>query len=173
MYLAIWSAMNLRRKTWALSTALTVLLSLSTCSLEAAGPSAKSLYARGQTAEAKDDPIGAYEFYYQAYQKEPKNFRYKTAYERLRFLAGSAHVEKGEKLDAQGDVSGALTEYLRALEVDPSNELAHQDIQKAKDKLSSTPTANQETSLPESKQAMRLAARYGSSRSPMNRLPCT
>jgi general secretion pathway protein D len=144
--------MNRRQKNWALSPALTLLLSLSTCCLAFSGPRAKTLFERGQTAEAKDDPITAYENYYQAYEKEPKNLRYKTAYERLRFLAGSAHVTKGEKLSEQGDQTGALTEFLRALEIDPSNELAHQDIQRTRDKLSA-PTANQETSLPEGKQA--------------------
>src|SRR5271163_4523597 len=115
--------MNLRQKFWAWSSTLTLLLCLT--ALAASGPKAKTLYERGQTAEAKDDPITAYEDYYQAYQKEPKNLRYKTAYERTRFLAGSAHIERGEKLSAQGDITGAMTEYLRALEIDPSNELAH------------------------------------------------
>jgi general secretion pathway protein D len=142
--------MNRRQKNWALSTALTLLLSTSCVAFS--GPRAKTLFERGQTAEAKDDPITAYENYYQAYEKEPKNLRYKAAYERLRFLAGSAHVSKGEKLSAQGDQTGALTEFLRALEIDPSNELAHQDIQRTRDKLAA-PTPNQETSLPESKQA--------------------
>jgi general secretion pathway protein D len=144
--------MNRRKMKWALSTGFTVFLSLGICCLAASGPKAKTLYERGQTAEAKDDPITAYEDYYQAYQKEPKNLRYKTAYERLRFLAASAHVSRGEKLSKQGDVTGALTEFLRALEIDPSNELAHQDIEHARDKLA-TPKANQETSIPEGKEA--------------------
>jgi general secretion pathway protein D len=138
--------MNRRQTNWALSTAIPLLFVLSICCLAASGPKAKTLYQRGQLAEAKDDPITAYEDYYQAFQKEPKNLRYKTAYERLRFLAGSAHIEKGEKIMAQGDISAALTEFLRALEIDPSNELAHQDIQKARDKLA-TPKPNQETSI--------------------------
>ena len=142
--------MNRRQDKWALSAALTLLLSLSICSLAASGPKAKTLYERGQAAEAKDDPITAYENYYQAFEKEPKNLRYKTAYERLRFQAASAHVSKGEKLSIQGDMSAALTEYMRALEIDPSNELAHQDIQKARDKLAS-PKASPETSIPENK----------------------
>jgi general secretion pathway protein D len=150
MRFAVWSAMNRRQNNWALSTALTLLLCLSICSLAASGPKAKTLYERGQTAEAKDDPITAYENYYQAYQKEPKNLRYKTAFERMRFLAASAHVTRGEKLSAQGDQTAALTEYLRALEIDPSNELARQDIQKTRDKLA-TPKPNQETSIPENK----------------------
>jgi len=137
---------------WAPSTALILLLSLSTCCLAASGPSAKTLYQRGQAAETKDDPITAYEDYYQAFQKDPKNLRYKTAYERLRFLAASAHVSHGEKLRAQGDDTGALTEFLRALEIDPSNELARQDIQLIRDKVS-VQKPNQETAIPEGKEA--------------------
>jgi general secretion pathway protein D len=140
--------MNLRQKYWAWSSALTLLLCLS--ALAASGPKAKTLYERGQAAEAKDDPITAYENYYQAFEKEPKNLRYKTAYERLRFQAASAHVSRGEKLAAQGDITNALTEYLRALEIDPSNALAHQDIEHAREKLG-TPKPNQETSIPENK----------------------
>ncbi len=144
--------MNRRQKNWALSSALTLGVCLSVCSFAASGPKAKTLYERGQAAEAKDDPITAYEDYYQAFQKEPKNLRYKTSFERLRFVAASAHVSKGEKLNAQGDVSGALTEFLRALEIDPSNELAHQDIQHARDKMAA-PRPNQETSIPDAKAA--------------------
>src|SRR3984885_14149327 len=147
---AIWSAMNRRQNNRALLALLALLLATSIYSLAASGPSAKKLYAQGQAAEAKEDPITAYEDYYQAWQKEPKNLRYKTAYERLRFVAGSAHIAKGEKIMAQGDISAALTEFMRALEIDPSNELARQDIQKAHEKLA-MPTSNQETSIPESK----------------------
>jgi general secretion pathway protein D len=142
--------MNRRQKNGALSTALTLLLCLGICCFAASGPKPKTLYEQGQTAEAKDDPITAYEDYYQAFKKEPKNLRYKTAYERLRFLAGSAHVTRGEKLMAQNDITGALTEFMRALEIDPSNELAHQDIEHAREKLA-TPVPNQETSIPENK----------------------
>src|ERR1700744_1829908 len=131
--------MKRQQNNWALSVAFTLFLLLGLCAVAASGPSAKTLYSRGQAAEAKDDPITAYEDYYRAFQKEPKNLRYKTAYERLRFQAGSAHVEKGEKLLEQNDTTGAMTEFLRALEIDPSNDLAHQDIQKARDKLAASP----------------------------------
>jgi general secretion pathway protein D len=143
--------MNRRHKNRALSTALTLLLCLSYSSLAFAGSKkAKQAYINGQAAEVKDDPITAYEDYYQAWKLEPKNLRYKTAYERLRFVAASAHVSRGEKLLAQKDTTGALTEFLRALEIDPSNELAHQDIQKARDQFSS-PKPNQETAIPGNK----------------------
>lgn len=143
--LPIWSAMNRRKMKWAVPGALTLLVCLSTPGTEARDSSAKKLYQQGQLAEQKDDIITAYEDYYQAFQKDPKNLRYKTAYDRTRFPAASAYVSRGEKLRAQGDDSGALTEFLRALEVDPSNELARQDIQATKEKLS-TPVPDQETS---------------------------
>jgi general secretion pathway protein D len=140
--------MNRRQTNWVLLVAATLLCVVSG-SLAASGPSAKKLYERGQLAETKDDPIAAYEDYYQAWQKEPKSLRYKTAYERLRFQAAAKHVENGEKLLKQGDTTQALTDFMRALEIDPSNELAHQDIEKAKEKVSNVPTA--ETSIPRDK----------------------
>ena len=138
--------MNRRKMNWAKPVALTLLVCLSTPGTQARESSAKKLYQQGQLAEEKDDIITAYEDYYQAFQKDPKNLRYKTAYERTRFPAASAYVSRGERLRAQGDDTGALTEFLRALEVDPSNELARQDIQATKEKLS-TPIPDQETSI--------------------------
>src|SRR6185312_9010533 len=40
----------------------------------------------------------------------------------------------GETLRNQGDVTGALTEFLRALQIDPSNELAEQEIRATRQK---------------------------------------
>src|SRR6185437_8813145 len=92
------------------------------------GPSASKLYKLGQQAEARDDIETAYENYYQAYQKKPEDILYRAAWERTRFTAASLHVKHGEALRDQGDVTGALTEFLRALQIDPSNELATQEI---------------------------------------------
>jgi general secretion pathway protein D len=99
--------------------------------------SAAHWFKQGQVAEQKDDMQAAYEAYYQAWQKKPTDERYKLAWERTRFPAAAMHVEHGEKLRDQGDYTGALTEFLRALEIDPSNELASQDIKATRDKLDS------------------------------------
>jgi general secretion pathway protein D len=99
--------------------------------------SAAKLFKQGQLAEAKDNTEAAYEDYYQAYQKKPTEERYKLAWERTRFDAAALHVEHGERLRDQSDYTGALTEFLRALEIDPSNELASQDIQATRAKLNS------------------------------------
>jgi general secretion pathway protein D len=97
--------------------------------------SASHWYKQGQTAELKGDTQTAYDDYYQAYQKKPTDEHYRIAWTRTRFSAAALHVEHGERLRDQGDDTGALTEFLRALEIDPSNELASQDIQVTREKL--------------------------------------
>jgi general secretion pathway protein D len=142
--------MNRRTLRWALPALLLLLLPLLPTSVHAKSSqnkSAKSLYKAGQLAEAKDDSLAAYDDYYRAFQKEPTNLTYKASYERLRFLAGSIHVHRGEKLRDGGDTSGAMTEFMRALEIDPSNELARQDIRLIQQKAT-TPMG--ETSVSES-----------------------
>lgn len=129
------SFMNSRKVKWAFCAALVLTMGLSLFCFtpgvlaRSDGPSASKLYKQGQKAEAQDDIEGAYEFYYQAYQKKPEDVGYKAAWERTRFTAATLHVKHGETLRNQGDVTGALTEFLRALQIDPSNELATQEIQ--------------------------------------------
>jgi general secretion pathway protein D len=104
--------------------------------------SAKSSYKAAQIAEAENDIITAYDDYARSFRLDPKDLRYKTAWERVRFAAASAHVSGGEKLLKQGNEAEAMTQFLRALEIDPSNELARQDID-AIEKGSSTPVSVQ------------------------------
>src|ERR1700678_1249320 len=147
------SAMNSRRLKWVLSVSLSVLLCVASHKAEARNQdSAKKLYDAGQLAEAKDDVITAYEDYLQAFTKDPKDLRYKTAWQRTRFAAAAAHVVRGEKLREQGDNSEALTEFVHALDIDPSNEVAQQDIQEIKKKLS-IPFPDKETSVSPNEQS--------------------
>lgn len=101
----------------------------------ASAQSAGKLYNMGRAAEARDDVEEAYENYAKAWRKKPKDEHYKISYERLKLDAAAAHVKRGEKLRDQGDDTGALTEFLRALEIDPSNELAAQDIRATRQKI--------------------------------------
>jgi general secretion pathway protein D len=111
--------------------------------------SASKFYKIGRDAELRGDTQAAYEAYAKAFQKKPTEENYRLAYERTRFSAASLHVEHGERLRDQGDYTGALTEFLRAVEIDPGNQLATQDIQATKEKLNAqTPgtAANPRTS---------------------------
>jgi general secretion pathway protein D len=140
-----WSFMNYRISQWAVCVAFTLMLVSFAPSAHA--QSAGKLYKQGQAAEAKDDLETAYNDYAAAFQKNPKDDRYKISYERLRYPVAAIHVKRGEKLRDQGDTTGAVTEFLRALEIDPSNELAQQEIQAARDKTNQAPP-NQENPVP-------------------------
>jgi general secretion pathway protein D len=119
--------------------------------------SASHWYKAGLKAEAKGDTLAAYESYYQAYQKKPSDEQYKISWERTRFAAAAIHVEKGERLRDEGNYTDSLTEFLRAIEVDPSNELAAQDIRTTRDKLNAQAPAP-ENAPRTSDEALELAA---------------
>ncbi|HEY4379229.1 MAG TPA: cohesin domain-containing protein [Acidobacteriaceae bacterium] len=100
----------------------------------AAAPSAHAQSAsgwnkRGQAAELKEEYDDAYEDYLKAHQKAPKDMRYTERVARMRFQAAAQHVDRGRVLRQSGDLGGALNQFTRALEIDPSNEAASQEIQ--------------------------------------------
>jgi general secretion pathway protein D len=84
---------------------------------------------RGQDAELREDYDAAYEDYLHAHQKSPKDMRYQTRLDRMRFQAAAAHVDRGRVLRQSGDIAGALNQFTRALQIDPGNEAAAQEIQ--------------------------------------------
>ena len=92
--------------------------------------SAKSLHSKGQKAETRGDYEAAYEYYRQAYNQHPDNLKYRVPYERTRFLAAAAKVHRGQKLRAEGKLQEALTLFQQAAEIDPSNDLAAQEIRR-------------------------------------------
>ena len=91
--------------------------------------SAANWNKRGQDSEVREDYDAAYEAYKHAHEKNPKDLRYKTHLERMRFLAGVQHIDRGRILRQSGDYSGAIQQFLRAAEIDPSNQAAQQEIQ--------------------------------------------
>ena len=120
------------------ATVLIFLMGLAVCFAfpsHAHAQSANKLYNMGRAAEARDDVEEAYEDYAKAWHKKPTDEKYKISYERLRLDAAASHVRRGEKLRDQGDDTGALTEFLHALEIDPSNELASQDIRATRQRI--------------------------------------
>lgn len=107
---------------------LGVLLILS--ALLPAKESAKSLYDKGRKAEARQDYEGAYEFYKAAYSAQPEKLKYRVPFERLRFLAAASKVHRGQRLRQQGKLAEALAVFQQAAEIDPSNDLAAQEIRR-------------------------------------------
>ncbi len=97
--------------------------------------SAKSLYKRGQAAEQRGDLESAYTDYGLAQGKAPADLRYKLALEHVRSIAADEHVRHGEKLQKENRPKEALVEFFRALEIDPGNALAAQELQLVKDRM--------------------------------------
>ena len=83
---------------------------------------------RGQQAELREDYDAAYEDYLHARQKKPGDMRYQARLDRMRFQAAAVHVDRGRVLRQSGDIAGALNQFTRALQIDPGNEAAAQEI---------------------------------------------
>ncbi len=97
--------------------------------------SASSWSKKGQAAEDRQDYDAAYEDYRQAALKAPKDLRYKAHFERMKFQASVSHLDRGRVLKQSGDIGGAVTEFTRALEIDPANQTALQELQIIQGKL--------------------------------------
>jgi general secretion pathway protein D len=83
---------------------------------------------RGANAEARQDYDTAYEDYKKARDKKPKDLRFQSHFDRMRFLAAVQHIDRGRILRQNGDWNGAMEQFLRAREIDPSNQTAAQEI---------------------------------------------
>ena len=116
-----------------------VMAMLATGSASAMAQSANTWYKRGQAAESRDDFDAAFQNFQKAFSMNPRNEVYKTAFYRVRFTDASLHVTKGRNLLASGDEQGALTEFMRAAEIDPSNEAAQQEMARIRAKHAQEP----------------------------------
>jgi len=106
------------------------LLLLSGAAVGSAHAQSASAWAKkGQQAEARDDYDAAFEDYRQAHLKKPKDLRYRTNFESLRFKSANMHVDRGRVLRQSGDADGAINEFARALQIDPGNQAAAQELQ--------------------------------------------
>lgn len=108
------------------SALLLLVCALGVCT--SAAESAKSLYHKGQLAEARQDYLAAYDAYKAAYDEKPTDLRYRSAFERLRFEAAVIHVKHGQQLRQNGDLAKALQEFQAAAQIDPSSFIAQQEI---------------------------------------------
>jgi general secretion pathway protein D len=111
----------------ALSLLLVVFLCLNSVG---AKDSAKALYEKGADAQARQDYEKAYEYFKAAYDKQPKDLRYRAAYERNKFLAASSRVHRGQLLRDAGKLEEARDEFQRALEIDGSSFIAQQELKR-------------------------------------------
>ncbi len=91
--------------------------------------SASKWNKRGMDAETRQDYDTALNAFHQAMLKKPGDVRYRSRYERMKFQASVTHVDRGRVLRQSGDLTGALAEFRRAVEIDPGNQTAQQELQ--------------------------------------------
>ncbi len=120
------------------TTLLALLAVLTVAAFGNADKEAKHLFQEGKDAEARQDYISAYNFYYKAYQLQPTNLTYRSSYEYVRFLAAAAHVHQGEMLMKAGKLQEALTDFEQAIAIDPSSFIAQQMANKVREEIKKT-----------------------------------
>ena len=119
--------------------AITLLVFAAFAGVSAKAQSASTWNKRGVQAEAREDFDAAFEAYRQAHLKKPSDLRYKTHYERVRFEAANQHVDRGRVLRQSGDIGGATNEFARALQIDPGNQAAAQELQQVSTQPAGSP----------------------------------
>ena len=114
------------------ATLLFVVLAIT---LPAAADKAHTLWNKGRDAEQRQDYEKAYEYYQEAFSLRPKDLRYRTAYEHIKFLASASHVHRGQLLRDSGKLDEAIVEFQKASTIDPSSFIAQQELKKTQDML--------------------------------------
>ncbi|HWP85428.1 MAG TPA: type II and III secretion system protein [Terriglobia bacterium] len=92
-------------------------------------------YKAGLEAQARQDYDEAYRQFQAAVQANPRNPQFLMAFERARFQAAALHVDRGNKLQNQGNLEEAAIEYEIAAAIDPSSPIARQALQSVRAKI--------------------------------------
>src|SRR5438270_2885144 len=120
------------RRFVSLATIVFVVLAVT---LPVAADSARTNYNKELDAEKRQDYPRPFEYHQGAYRQKPKDLRYRTAYERTKFLAGAAHVHRGQLLRDGGKLDEALVEFQKASTIDPSSFIAQQELRRTQDMI--------------------------------------
>lgn len=91
---------------------------------------ANAAYKKGVHAEAEKQYDTAYESFRQAYALRPNDAKYEMAYLRARASAAAQHVANGFKLRDDKKLQEALAEFQRGAEIDSTNYVAAQEMQR-------------------------------------------
>src|SRR5580700_7135805 len=113
--------------------AMLILIAVGTL-LQAKDKGDKDFKAADAAATAQDWDK-ALDLYMQALDKNPNNSAYTIGMRRARFQAGQMHVNRGQKLRADGKVQEAMAEFQRALIADPSSSIAIQELRRTQEIL--------------------------------------
>jgi general secretion pathway protein D len=98
------------------------------------------IFKQAKAAEIKKDWDLALELYKQAANEDPRDSGYLIGLQRARFQSSAMHVDKGQKVRADGKIEEAIVEFQKAIIADPSSAIALQELRRTQDMLR-TPAA--------------------------------
>src|SRR5246127_3547922 len=153
----------------------TIVLVVLAVTIPLGAESAHSAYNKGVDAEKRQDYERAFEYYQEAYRQKPKDLRYRTAYEHTKFLAGAAHVHRGQLLRDGGKLDEALAEFQKAIEIDPSSFIAQQELKRTQQMIDEAKNPKPKAAAPgQSMLRRRLAQAQGPVElAPISNVPIT
>jgi general secretion pathway protein D len=93
--------------------------------------------------ELKGNLDHALELAEQAMQQDPSDPSYQLVVRRIRFEDGSAHLKNGQKLRNAGKLDEALPEFEKAYAIDPSSDIAIQEIKRTREMIDRNNRNNQ------------------------------
>ncbi len=111
------------------------LLAAAPAALEARSRKGDKLLAEGRKFEQKKEWDKALELYEQALAEDAGDSAYLIAVRRVRFQAGQAHVDRGQKIREQGNLQEALAAFEKAFATDPASAIAQQEIQRTREMI--------------------------------------
>jgi general secretion pathway protein D len=113
-----------------LSVALAVLLTAGGFPMQAKTRKSERSWALGRQAEQRKDYDKALDYYEQALGEDPGDAAYQIGVRRVRFQAGQAHIDLGQKLRKEGKLDEALAEFEKSYALDPSSSIAEQELRR-------------------------------------------
>ncbi len=117
--------------------------------LAAGCPKGQQDYTQGEKANNLSDFDDAYVYFQKALKTDPNNASYRIKVDQARFDASTMHMQRGYALRKQGDLQAALSEFQRALFIDPGSAVAGQEIQRTVDRIAENSSAAEAASRPE------------------------
>jgi general secretion pathway protein D len=103
--------------------------------LEARTKKGDRFLGQGRAAESKKEWDAALEAYEQALSEDPTDIVYQMATTKARFQASQAHVDKGLKIRATGQLGEALLEFRSAFAINPGSPIAQQELMRTQDMI--------------------------------------
>src|SRR5947209_2887272 len=115
----------------------TLLALIAVLAINVAGCASRQAYTRGNRAEITRDFETSMIEYKAALDRDPRNYEIRLKYEQARFNSAFQHFEAGRRAFDKQDYQTAKMEFTRVLEIDPTHQLAEQQLAKVNEVLTS------------------------------------